>query len=685
MKNHENLQLIVVTLKSYAKEFYFRFLSRIFSKDISYEIFSLEEGIPENISAPVVLPTHDVVKDKVKELFPISKIIDTKKILSGKNIEQILSLPEQKKILVVHHPESIIYEIINNLHNLGITHINLIPYKKDQELDLSDIDTAISAGMTHLCPSSIENIIDLGGRIPTIETFLELLDALNLNIKYINNFIDIYIQELMIISKKLVNINRIANSLIQEQETILDVIDEGIISVENNIVKTINPTALKMLELKQNDIINTHFENIFNNCTVQKKHISNEDNTNILKINNDKKIVCHKTKVNESHYIFIFKEISKIQVLEQKLRQELSKKGHLAKYTFDDIIGESLAISTAKSKAKEFSENDFTILLLGESGTGKEMFAQAIHLASNRKNGPFLAINFAALPENLIESELFGYEEGAFTGAKKGGKPGIFELAHGGTIFLDEIGDAPLNIQVHLLRVLQEQEIMRVGGSEIIPVNIRVIAATNKNLEDSVKEKNFRNDLYYRLNVLPINIPNLYSRDNDLFIIINEHLKRKYNETKILNEEVKRILLNYNWPGNVRELINVTSYIYLVTKGKNIVEKKDLPSYFLKETVPNEELVNSHYFNLTKSKLEAEGNMDEFIEVLSILYNNKGLCIGRNKIRTLLSETDISLTEYKVKHLLKRLDSLNLISIGTTKQGSKLTPEGLIFIKHLLD
>ncbi|MCK9905889.1 sigma 54-interacting transcriptional regulator, partial [Frankia sp. Cpl3] len=170
----------------------------------------------------------------------------------------------------------------------------------------------------------------------------------------------------------------------------------------------------------------------------------------------------------------------------------------------EDIVGNSSAIREAKELAETFAKTDATVLILGESGTGKELFAQGIHLSSPRAAGPFVAVNCAALPENLLESELFGYEEGAFTGARKGGKPGLFELAHGGTIFLDEIGEMSLPIQALLLRVLQEKKVRRLAGEKVVPVDVRIVAATNRNLEQLIEEKEFRSDLYYRLNVLTL-------------------------------------------------------------------------------------------------------------------------------------------------------------------------------------
>jgi PAS domain S-box-containing protein len=231
---------------------------------------------------------------------------------------------------------------------------------------------------------------------------------------------------------------------------------------------------------------------------------------------------------------------------------------------FKDIIGNSDAINNVKNNAGKIAGSGSTVLILGESGTGKELFARAIHEASAQSNKAFISINCGAIPESLLESELFGYEEGAFTGARKGGKPGKFELANGGTIFLDEIGNMSLYLQTKLLRVLQEKQIERVGGTEVIPVDVRIIAATNSNLQELVEKGNFREDLYYRLSVIPLVIPPLRDRNGDIVLLMNYYIKR-YSKLlgkniNQIDDEALKICCDYSWPGNIRELINAVEY-----------------------------------------------------------------------------------------------------------------------------
>ncbi|MBU8712275.1 sigma 54-interacting transcriptional regulator [Brevibacillus parabrevis] len=266
-----------------------------------------------------------------------------------------------------------------------------------------------------------------------------------------------------------------------------------------------------------------------------------------------------------------FKEITDIQKMEMRIRKQSMGSGLEAKFRLEDIVGHSKAMQEAKEWAETFARTDATVLIQGESGTGKELFAQGIHLSSQRATGPFIAVNCAALPGNLLESELFGYEEGAFTGARKGGKPGLFELAHGGTLFLDEIGEMSITIQALLLRVLQEKKVRRVSGERIVPVDVRIIAATNRNLEQMMEEKLFRSDLYYRLNVLTLELPPLRERTEDIPLlmeaIMEEIAQRGDRRLQGVDEAVYHFLGQYDWPGNVRELRNVVERMVLLCKS----------------------------------------------------------------------------------------------------------------------
>ncbi|MDB4516740.1 sigma 54-interacting transcriptional regulator, partial [Crocinitomicaceae bacterium] len=250
-----------------------------------------------------------------------------------------------------------------------------------------------------------------------------------------------------------------------------------------------------------------------------------------------------------------FQKLDVLQKIESNVRRKLSDKGLSARFRFEDILGKSEPLQTTIRLASEYATIDSTILIHGRTGTGKEVFAHAIHNASRRQGEPFVAINCAALPESILESELFGYVEGAFTGARKSGKAGVFEMAHGGTLLLDEVGEMPPMIQSRFLRAIEQREIMRLGDSRIIPINVRLIAATHRNLREMVARGQFREDLYYRLNVLSLPIPTLQERGHDVLVIADKFLREFYDmqgkSYGIFSDESARLLLDYGWPGNI--------------------------------------------------------------------------------------------------------------------------------------
>ncbi len=269
--------------------------------------------------------------------------------------------------------------------------------------------------------------------------------------------------------------------------------------------------------------------------------------------------------------ITTLQKIEVLQKIESKIRFKLSEKGLTARHSFENIFGKSDILTNTVSLAKDYAAIDSTILIYGQTGTGKEIFAHAIHNGSKRKNEPFVAINCAALPESILESELFGYVEGAFTGASKGGKAGVFEMAHGGTLLLDEVGEMSPMLQSRFLRVIEQREVMRLGDNRILPVNVRLIAATHKNLREMVASGLFREDLYYRLNVLSFTVPPLNKRGEDIIEIADIFLKEFYdiqNKPRgIFSEQSTKLLLEYDWPGNIRQLRNVMERLSVMTYG----------------------------------------------------------------------------------------------------------------------
>lgn len=277
-----------------------------------------------------------------------------------------------------------------------------------------------------------------------------------------------------------------------------------------------------------------------------------------------------------------YTELNKLKLQSARYSQELKS---LRTKDQKELIFHDKAMELVVQKVLRVAEVDSTVLLTGESGVGKEVIARTIHHSSTRADGPFIEINCGAIPENLLESELFGYEKGAFTGANKDGKPGMMELANGGTLLLDEVGDLPLTLQVKLLRALQEQEIYRIGGRTAIKLDVRILAATNKDLEKMIEERKFREDLFYRLNVVPIHIPPLRERKNDILPLAMHFLERfnhKYNFQKLISSEVFKLFEKYAWPGNIRELANLVERLVIMSE-QDIIYPDQLPEAILKQ------------------------------------------------------------------------------------------------------
>ena len=327
---------------------------------------------------------------------------------------------------------------------------------------------------------------------------------------------------------------------------------------------------------------------------------------------------------------------------------------------------------------------DSPVLLMGETGTGKELMAHALHQASRRADGPFIAINVAAMPENLLESELFGYEEGAFTGAKKGGRPGLFEFAHQGTLFLDEVEGMSLSMQVKLLRVLQEGEIMRVGGGSIIRVDVRIVAATNESLEEKIQDGSFRKDLYYRLNALTVEIPPLRKRGDDIFLLL-DYFMRKMGGDFTLSEGVKAFLRRHPWPGNIRELQNAVEYFNYLAKP--VIGLSDLPptmTRFVDDgSDDGEGEVNDNAADDKEADMAYQAAVDKKQFVLNqlALAWKEGKTAGREKILEAAKKDHISMTQKQVRDLLDELAKEGLIQVGRGRGGSKITEKGLNKLK----
>lgn len=383
-------------------------------------------------------------------------------------------------------------------------------------------------------------------------------------------------------------------------ETIIDTAYEWIVVVDHQgKIMYMNKNYCDFLEVNREEVIGTHVTKVIENTRMHIVVQTGEEEIGSPHYIKGNYMIANRIPIYSEHSIVgavgavIFKDTKALNKMNSHIKSLMSQlqtyiedwqENNGAKYTLNDIKTVSKQVLELKEKVKNIASGDISVLIRGESGTGKELFAHSIHQLSERSQNPFIKINCGAIPEHLLESELFGYEEGAFTGAKKGGKKGKFVLAHGGTIFLDEVGDMPLNMQIKLLRVLQEKEVEPVGAVKPIPVDVRVIAATNRPLEQMIEENRYREDLFYRINVIPFRIPPLRERPEDIGpltqFFIEKVSKRTGKRITAIDDEVMSIFNQHQWPGNLRELENVVEAAIHLTSGEKI-EISSLPDYLV--------------------------------------------------------------------------------------------------------
>jgi transcriptional regulator with PAS, ATPase and Fis domain len=416
----------------------------------------------------------------------------------------------------------------------------------------------------------------------------------------------------------------------------LDSVDEGISACdEKGFVTYINQPACNMLKSDKKDILNQDLKTFIPNSILVKAIKSRKS---VLDVEYQIELPSHSVNLMNSAYP-VFDDadslVGAIDIYRKKTRSikvASDLMGHYANYDFSNFIGESRQIKETIDIAKKFSKSDKNVLIIGDSGTGKELMAQAIHNHSSRKDGPFVAINCASYPRDLFESELFGYDEGAFTGAKKGGKIGKFELANGGTIFLDEIGEMHMHLQAKLLRIIEDRSLSRIGSNKMVDIDVRIIAATNRNLEDMILRESFREDLYYRLKVLFLSLPPLKDRGTDVLKLCDYFIHKFSNDTlkgiNGLDDDAAKLVMSYDWPGNIRELENIISLSLFYCEGEYLTKDNlmraglitDEDSLFSGKS-RNKELSTITTELILKTLRDNDGNKKKTAEQLGISRN----------------------------------------------------------------
>jgi len=453
-------------------------------------------------------------------------------------------------------------------------------------------------------------------------------------------------------AKEILHASRLQKEKAQQFATIIDFVHDGIIAIDNDgCVTVFNSAAEKLTGFSKqealgkpiNEIIpKTKLLSILDTVKPDIGDIQWLDNQTVVATNRVPVVVDGEVLGAVSTY----QDITEVQKLEQKIRIKLSEKGFVAQYNFPDIVHKSGVVAECIRTSRKYAQYDTSVLIIGPSGVGKELFAQSIHNSSKRKNSPFVAINCAALPETLIESELFGYVEGSFTGATKKGKAGLFEMAHGGTVFLDEISELPLLLQGRLLRVLQEKQVMRIGDNKLIPVDVRIICATNRDLRSLAGQNQFRVDLYFRIAILTLYVPSLNERTDDIELLSRHFVKDfgfKYRKTRMtLDAEGIKYLRAYIYEGNVRELQGMIERAVVICEG-NVIGVSDLAVPLRPEAPRPPDRIQSAFADGQTLKDLQEGYIDYVYKKTngSLKESSSILGVGRTTIWRRIKEKQI--------------------------------------------
>ncbi len=665
-----SLKIAVISAGKDVGLFYKKQLEYFFADAVELYTYSIEDGTAYSPKTEDIFLITTISFDSHNEV--LRYIPKDKHIVNGtitvrnSTIEKLKKLPSGTKALLVNSTKSMCEESIVLLHQKGINNISFSPYYPGCKEKYEDIPLAITPGEAHFAPAGKE-IIDIGNRVLDTNTILEIISFTDCEYLLKTDRLINYFDE---ISENNTGVESLISKMelaTQQFNILLRLSSEGIILVDkkNNIIMC-NQKANDFLEKGRIDILYKPASNAFQNNIFEQAAKDQITKTVLLLSPSGIKLKLKVIPIVK-HGIYlsgigIINRANPEDEIMTSAVNKILKKGHIARYTFDSIITKSKNVIKIKEVAKKMAKSNSAVLITGESGTGKELFAHSIHNYSSRRDKPFVAINCAALADNLLESELFGYEEGAFTGAKKGGKTGLFEIANNGTLFLDEIEGMSKNLQFKLLRVIQEKEIIKVGGDEMIPIDVRIIAASNENLGELVENKVFRQDLYYRLNTLPITIPPLRERIDDLYLLI-EDFKQEMDFNFIFTKSSKHLIENYTWPGNIRELRNCIEYLGCL--GETIIEPEMFPQN-----------MNSLNKNITKPSSYEEKNI--FYETAFVIdeLEKKGKSCGRKSISEELKNKNIYISEAKIRKILENMKNDGLISSGEGRTGSKLTSFG---------
>lgn len=616
-------------------------------------------------------------------------VIIAQRILSPVHFNKLLALPLGTRTLIAGNSRLACTVLLTSLHDYGIKHLKpVLHYPGHLIPETSDIRFAIVTGVNKMIPSWIESTIDIGVKELAFSTYYEIFKQLGIPLQLINRVATDYTRPIFKMTRRYYEESQKNYALVQCVNDAMFTIDaKGYVDVWNKAA-----SALAEGRLESN---RTHVSQVLPELRLNFPLEPGTVITDSLMRHQGRDYIFRLNPMGKdiSGSVILIRQVSRIQELENMVRRELRRKGNVARYRFDDIVTESPVMKERIELARRFACTKCTVLLGGESGVGKELFAHSIHNASERADGPFVAINLAAMPEHLAESELFGYVGGSFTGARKGGQRGLFEEAHQGTIFLDEIGDAPLPLQIKLLRVLEEQEIRKIGSGTGVPVDVRVIAATNRPLDQMMRENTFRPDLFYRLCSCPLSIPALRERGNDV-LLLALHFARQQGRTLCFHTETETFFKRYPWPGNVRELQNVVTYLLQIVPEGSEIFMRHLPFYLLRrgqtwaltdgDLPGQQERPSEEPGRNAENRLPGHTTLSEPQFALLKILARATSSLGRQRLLELLRNCFPTLSMYALRQDLRVLATQGFVIVGTTRQGCRVSSRGRLALTDAL-
>ncbi len=676
---------------------YKELLDNVFENEFEIVTFSFEKNDFSKIDkVDLVLASNDSIYEATRYFVPEeSNVIIIDLTISKNSYKKLMAISKGTDAMLVNLSLNMAVETIGLLYQLGIYHLRFYPAYPNMD-SVPDLDIAVTPGEKLLVPKGVKKVIDIGNRLFSMGTIINI--AVKAGIESLLSLSNVreYFDNIVVKDSALKRFLTKADILENQVDVLLKTLNKGFIGINRKgIITEYNDIAESILGIKKAHVMGRRIKNVASEFPFEQVYKTGKILGDIIvryKGQNISTLIfpVHDLSNNITGAYATFNLFNELEKNQHKLRAQLVNKGHRAKYTLDDIVGESDNTKNLKQVAQKMAQSDSSILISGESGTGKELYAHAIHNLSNRRPYQLVAINCAALPESLLESELFGYEEGAFTGALKGGKIGFFELAHLGTLFLDEISEMPLSLQTRLLRVIQEREVIRIGSDKVIDVDVRIIAATNRELKKLVNQGKFRRDLYYRLNVLPLNIAPLRDRKQDIHAIMDFYYC-KLNSSYEITDSAKAALVNHEWEGNVRELRNCMEYLdYL---SKNLVDVEDLPSDILpslkttgiKPSTPVEREPYDIHITHPYFAFEKNPKLDKYRYILTVLYEaylNRER-IGRRKILTLADNEGHFFSEQEIRTLLMEMQVHGWVEISRGRRGTTITNQGIDYLKKV--